>query len=281
MAFTFSKMHGLGNDFIVIDGVQQKVHLSPAQITALSNRHTGIGFDQCLLVEKSLEDGIDFFYRIYNANGQEVGQCGNGARCLAKFIVDKGLTDKKSITVATNTTKMHLKLLADNTVTVEFGIPKLAPKDIPFLMPSRSKMYEIALEKDEKYMVHAINVGNPHIVLKVADVTSVEVNRIGKLISGHKFFPEQTNVGFMSVDSHNEITLRVYERGCGETMACGSGAVAAAAIGRLYYNLDEEITVALLGGDLKVIWPKINGPIYLNGPATFVYDGFLEEICEL
>jgi diaminopimelate epimerase len=275
MTIKFTKMHGLGNDFMVIDGINQKLNIDPRQISAWSCRTTGIGFDQCLLIEASDIAGIDFKYRIFNADGQEVGQCGNGARCLALFARYYGLTSKNKLIVATNTTTMKLMINADNTVSVDMGIPKLAPKDIPFIADHQAEAYSIELDDTTLVSLHAISVGNPHAVLLVQNVDSAPVNHLGQQICHHARFPEQTNTGFMQIMAPDHIRLRVYERGCGETQACGSGAVAAAAIGRLYYNLSEKITVTLAGGNLEITWPHINSPITLTGPANFVYEGQL------
>lgn len=267
-------MHGLGNDFMVIDGINQSINLSPKQISQLSRRDTGIGFDQCLLVEKSRETGIDFFYRIFNANGQEVGQCGNGARCLARFVQHLGLTKKQTISVATKTTRMLLKILPDETVTVDMGKPKLLPNQIPTTASKDGSWYVIPSPQNTKpYLVHAINVGNPHAVLLVDNISNTNVAIQGKYISEHALFPEQTNVGFMQVINNQHIKLRVYERGVGETQACGSGAVAASAIGRLYNQLAAQVIVSLQGGDLLVTWKNVDDSIFLNGPAIFVYEG--------
>ncbi|MDF1757448.1 MAG: diaminopimelate epimerase [Legionellaceae bacterium] len=279
MKIKFTKMHGLGNDFIVIDAVRQKIDLTPQQISSLSNRYTGIGFDQCLIVEPSTRSGVDFLYKIYNANGNEVGQCGNGARCLARFLQKQGITDKKSICVVTNTTQMQLNILENDTVTIDMGRPKLHPADIPISVSSQNILYNIPIPGGFKADVHAINVGNPHAILIMKNPTDSDVCKLGKIICEHEIFPEQVNVGFMSIVNQSHINLRVFERGCGETMACGSGAVAAAAAGRLYHNMEEQITVTLPGGDLNVIWPDVDGSIFLNGPAVFVYDGVLESIC--
>ncbi|MFA5960057.1 MAG: diaminopimelate epimerase [Tatlockia sp.] len=273
MSIRFTKMHGLGNDFMVIDAINQNIHLSPVQISALSRRDTGIGFDQCLLIEESNTPGIDFFYRIFNANGQEVGQCGNGARCIARFIAHYGLSGKSTLRVATKTTTMQLQINADNTVTVDFGKPTLNPEAIPLLAAHQARLYSLTLQDNSVCTVHAINVGNPHAVLLVNDLLTAPVQSLGKEISEHPSFPLQTNTGFMQLEDKNHIRLRVYERGCGETRACGSGAVAAAAIGRLYYQLDPHITVSLAGGELVVDWPDTQGAIYLRGPASFVYEG--------
>ena len=273
MKIKFTKMHGLGNDFIVIDGVRQTIALTPLQIAALARRDTGIGFDQCLLVEKSHQDAVDFYYRIFNADGQEVGQCGNGARCLALFLHHYQLTKKKLITVSTPTTCMQLQINDDDTITVNMGQPKLQPDDIPLAVKNQAVYYNVPMANDEFCSLHAISVGNPHAVMVVSDVMSIDIQNMGKKISEHPLFPKQTNAGFMQILTPNHIRLRVYERGCGETRACGSGAVAAAAIGRLYHHLAEQVTVSLPGGDLLVSWPRLDGPIYLTGPAVFVYEG--------
>lgn len=275
MTIRFTKMHGLGNDFMVIDALHQQINLQANQIKALSRRDTGVGFDQCLLVETSKEQGIDFFYRIFNADGREVGQCGNGARCLARFIHHYGLSDKKTISVATCTTKMQLQLNEDETVTIDMGHPKLNPEDIPLLANHQAVLYQLPLVDGSSCLVHAINVGNPHAVAVVENIEEAPVKAVGKQISEHPLFPEQANVGFMQIIDANRIHLRVYERGCGETSACGSGAVAAAAIGRLYHYLAAQIHLTLPGGELVVDWPDTTGPIYLTGPATFVYEGEL------
>lgn len=268
-------MHGLGNDFMVIDGINQNINLNPKLIGSLAKRHTGVGFDQCLLIEPSTKEGVDFTYRIFNADGQEVGQCGNGARCLAMFAHHYGLTTKSTLTVATKTTQMQLHINKDHSVSVDMGIPNLTPANIPFNAEQLASEYTIELPNGGSTFIHAISVGNPHAVLLVPDIDLAPVQSLGQFISLHPRFPLQTNTGFMQVLNAQHIKLRVYERGCGETQACGSGAVAAAAIGRLYHQLSEQITVSLPGGDLTVDWPDLNGPITLTGPATFVYEGIL------
>ncbi len=268
-------MHGLGNDFMVIDAINQDVDLSAKQISTLARRDTGVGFDQCLLVEASQDAQSDFFYRVFNADGTEVGQCGNGARCLARFVYHYGLTTKKTISIATHTTKMQLQLYDDGTVTVDMGKPKLAPADVPLQVADQSSFYRLTLNDGSVHKVHAINVGNPHAVTVVQDLANIAIDNLGKQISEHPLFPEQCNAGFMQLIDENHIHLRVYERGCGETKACGSGAAAAAAAGRLYHRLAKQIYVHLIGGELVVNWPDINGSLYLTGPATFVYEGAL------
>ncbi|MCW8470957.1 diaminopimelate epimerase [Fluoribacter gormanii] len=275
MKIKFTKMHGLGNDFMVIDGINQNINLNPQQIAAMAQRNTGIGFDQCLLIESSQKNGIDFNYRIFNADGQEVGQCGNGARCLALFAKYYGLTDKNHLTVATQTTQMSLHINSDSSVSVEMGIPELAPSAIPLKAEKQAIEYSLELQSPKRVNFHALSVGNPHAVLLVDDTETAPVDTLGKQISLHPYFPAQTNVGFMQIISPQHIRLRVYERGCGETKACGSGAVAAAAIGRLYHQLDAQIKVTLPGGDLFIDWPEINKAITLTGPAVFVYEGIL------
>lgn len=273
MNIKFTKMHGLGNDFIVLDGINQKLPLTSELIATMAERHTGIGFDQCLVIEPSQNPKVDFNYRIFNADGQEVGQCGNGARCLALFAHHTGLTDKNHLTVATKTTLMKLQINADQSVCVAMGIPNLNPTFIPFLAKSQAKQYSLELPHQHIETIHALSVGNPHAVLIVQDIESAPVETLGKQISLHPHFPEQANVGFMQIINAQHIKLRVYERGCGETNACGSGAAAAAAIGRLYHHLDKQITVTLPGGDLIIDWPQLNESITLTGPAIFVYDG--------
>ncbi|KTC65248.1 diaminopimelate epimerase (plasmid) [Legionella adelaidensis] len=275
MKITFTKMHGLGNDFIVLDTIRQKINLAQLDIKYLSDRHTGIGFDQCLIIEPSEDPAIDFLYKIYNSDGKEVGQCGNGARCLARYVAHYQLSQKKIITVATKTTRMELQINKDDTVTVDMGLPKLHPVDIPFLNDTQQKTYTVPSLNGENFAMYLINVGNPHAVLLVPQVEEAKVQEIGSYICHHPLFPEQVNVGFMEVINPQHVKLRVFERGCGETMACGSGAVAAAALGRLYLNLDSTITVSLPGGDLQIHWESPHSPIYLTGPATFVYQGFL------
>jgi len=273
MGIRFTKMHGLGNDFMVVDAIHQTINLKPTDIAILGRRDTGVGFDQCLLIETSQVPGVDFFYRIFNANGQEVGQCGNGARCLALFAQHYGLTPKQSITVATRTTRMELHVNPDNTVTIDMGQPQLQPACIPLQVLAQAPLYTIPMSDKTTCNVHAVSVGNPHAVMLVSDLTHALVRDIGRQISENPLFPEQTNVGFMQIVSPKHIHLRVYERGCGETQACGSGAVAAVAIGRLYHHLSEEVTVSLPGGDLLVSWPDTTGSIFLTGPAVFVYEG--------
>ncbi|MCA0402610.1 MAG: diaminopimelate epimerase [Proteobacteria bacterium] len=275
----FTKMHGLGNDFIVIDAINQSISLSKEQIQQWSQRNTGIGFDQCLLIEKPRSKNEDFFYRIFNANGEEVGQCGNGARCLARFIQYYGLSDKTTLKVATKTTLMELMLNDDATVTVNMGIPKLNPSEIPLIADITSATYDLNLKNNQSHTFHAIGLGNPHAITVVETIANYPIELIGQEISEHPLFPEQVNAGFMQIIDKNHLRLRVYERGAGLTSACGSGAVAAAAIGKLYHQMASEIKVSLDGGELTIVWPDNNGPIYMRGSASFIYEGVLLE-CE-
>jgi diaminopimelate epimerase len=276
MTLLFTKMHGLGNDFMVIDATERPFTLNSEQIVRLSHRHTGVGFDQCLVVEKSSAPDVDFFYRIFNANGQEVGQCGNGARCLGRFVQARKLTNKKTICVQTVTTKMQLILHDDHTVTVQFAKPNLSPTVIPIQSHQQQVAYNLTINQNT-YRFHAINVGNPHAILIIDTWEDIDVANIGQQLSTHPFFPEQINVGFLKIITPNHIQLRVYERGCGETLACGSGAVAAAAIGHLFHHMHPTIQVSLPGGDVHIDWPDQSGPIYLRGPASFVYEGSIQE----
>lgn len=275
MSLTFTKMHGLGNDFMVIDAINQEVNLSPEHIRRLASRHRGVGFDQCLLVEPSRSPDSDFFYRIFNADGNEVGQCGNGARCLARFVQYYGLSNKTTITVATATTRLQLHLNQDNSVSVDMGTPRLQPHDIPLKAPQQQAAYTFTFANYPEVQLHALSVGNPHAVLRVDDLSTAPVGTLGKAISEHALFPEQSNAGFMQILAPNHIKLRVYERGCGETQACGSGAAAAAAAGRLFHQLQGQIRVSLTGGDLLVDWPDTSKALLLTGPAEFVYEGVL------
>jgi diaminopimelate epimerase len=281
MTIHFTKMHAVGNDFLVIDGVRQHIQLTASDIVRLSDRHTGIGFDQCLLIEACSKPDVDFIYRIFNANGHEVGQCGNGARCVARFAKRAGLIHQHTMHVQTKTTHMQLDLNVDDSVTVHLEEPNLLPANIPLKgQINQAVTYDIPLSEGI-YPVHAINVGNPHVLMVVENLIDWPVNLLGKQISEHAFFPEQTNVSFMQIHAPDEISLRVYERGCGETRACGSGAVAASALGMLYHQLADQVTIHLPGGTLSVRWPNQTGTIYLTGPAVFVYDGILNVVSHI
>ncbi|EPR7485826.1 diaminopimelate epimerase [Vibrio alginolyticus] len=274
MHFHFSKMHGLGNDFMVVDCITQNVFFSQDLIRRLADRHTGVGFDQLLVVEAPYDPETDFHYRIFNADGSEVEQCGNGARCFARFVRLKGLTNKYSISVSTKKGKMILNIEDDGEVTVNMGVPEFEPNKIPFKAKQKEKTY-IMRAGDNTLFCGAVSMGNPHVVTVVDDVDTAEVETLGPLLESHERFPERVNAGFMQVMSRDHIRLRVYERGAGETQACGSGACAAVAVGILQGLLDENVKVSLLGGELRIAWQGPGKPLFMTGPTTHVFDGQL------
>jgi len=269
----FSKMHGLGNDFVVIDAINQAVELSPQQIQFLADRRRGIGCDQLLLVEKPTQAGVDFQYRIFNADGSEVAQCGNGARCFAQFVHDKKLSDKASIAVETASGIIYPTLKENGNVTVDMGVPQFSPDKIPFVSENKAIRYTLELDKTPNVEMGVVSMGNPHAVMLVDDIDTADVETLGAMIETHPHFPERVNVGFMQVVSSTQINLRVYERGAGETQACGTGACAAAVIGIQQGLLDKEVKVSLPGGDLDIVWAGDQDSVWMTGPATQVYDG--------
>lgn len=279
MNFAFTKMQALGNDFVIIDAISQKILLSPEKARLIADRHYGIGCDQILLVEKSAQKDADFYYRIINADGSEAEQCGNGARCFAKFVYDKGLTTKRNLHVATKNRILQLFLENDGQVTVDMGKPITDPKQIPFLISKESISsistlhYQLSLP-ESTIDIGVISMGNPHAILQVPSVKDAPVLLLAPKIAQHSQFPHGVNVHFMEIVDSKNIRLRTYERGgIGETLACGSGACASVAIGRLWGLLDETVTVEALGGNLKISWPNQNGSIFMTGPATKVFDG--------
>ncbi|HGS5465933.1 TPA: diaminopimelate epimerase [Vibrio parahaemolyticus] len=274
MHFHFSKMHGLGNDFMVVDCITQNVFFSQDLIRRLADRHTGVGFDQLLVVEAPYDPETDFHYRIFNADGSEVEQCGNGARCFARFVRLKGLTNKYSISVSTKKGKMILDVEDDGEVTVNMGVPEFEPNKIPFKAKQKEKTY-IMRAGDKTLFCGAVSMGNPHVVTVVDDVDTADVDTLGPLLESHERFPERVNAGFMQVVSRDYIRLRVYERGAGETQACGSGACGAVAVGILQGLLDESVKVSLPGGELHISWQGPGKPLFMTGPATHVFDGQL------
>ncbi|MBS9811439.1 diaminopimelate epimerase [Vibrio alginolyticus] len=274
MHFHFSKMHGLGNDFMVVDCITQNVFFSQDLIRRLADRHTGVGFDQLLVVEAPYDPETDFHYRIFNADGSEVEQCGNGARCFARFVRLKGLTNKYSISVSTKKGKMILNIEDDGEVTVNMGVPEFEPNKIPFKAKQKEKTY-IMRAGGNTLFCGAVSMGNPHVVTVVDDVDTAEVETLGPLLESHERFPERVNAGFMQVMSRDHIRLRVYERGAGETQACGSGACAAVAVGILQGLLDENVKVSLPGGELRIAWQGPGKPLFMTGPTTHVFDGQL------
>lgn len=272
MHFHFSKMHGLGNDFMVVDCITQNAFFSPDLIRRLADRHTGVGFDQLLVVEAPYDPETDFHYRIFNADGSEVEQCGNGARCFARFVQMKGLTNKYSVSVSTKKGKMVLKIEDNGLVTVNMGQPEFEPNKIPFKAKQKEKTY-ILRTNDTTLFCGAVSMGNPHVVTVVEDIESADVANLGPSLESHERFPERVNVGFMQIISRNEIKLRVYERGAGETQACGSGACGAVAVGINQGLLSENVKVHLTGGDLDISWKGEGHPLYMRGAAAHVFDG--------
>lgn len=265
-------MHGLGNDFVVVDTLSQPIRLTTDQIRFLADRRLGIGCDQVLLVEASRMPEADFRYRIFNADGGEVEMCGNGVRCLARFVRDNGLTTKDQLAVETLAGIVRLELEPDGQVTVDMGVPRFEPVYIPFVAPAQATHYALEVA-DETIEIGAVSVGNPHAVLHVVDVAAAPVARLGPLVERHARFPHRANVGFMQVIDPAHIRLRVFERGAGETPACGTGACAAVAVGRIQGLLAERITVELPGGTLVVSWAGTGRPVRMTGPATHVFDG--------
>jgi diaminopimelate epimerase len=263
MSIQFTKMHGLGNDFMVIDATHHTVNLTPQQITAWADRHTGIGFDQCLVLAPSKRADADFYYQIFNADGTEAGQCGNGARCIGWFIQAKGLSAKNPVRVHTNKQILDLMRLASGEVQVDLGAPLsgVAPAHI--------------LTDGREVLLHTVNVGNPHAVLEVDSIQTAPVDTLGPQLVGHTHFPDGANIGFMEILSPHAINLRVYERGAGETLACGSGACAAAVIGISRGLLHSPVKVRLPGGELEIEWDGIGQAIKMTGPVACVYEGII------
>jgi diaminopimelate epimerase len=275
MLLNFTKMQGLGNDFIVIDAVSHPVTLTAGQIRFLSDRHFGVGCDQLLIIEPAHDNSMDFFYRIFNADGGEVEQCGNGARCFVRYVHDKGLTHKTDIIVGTISGNIHPRIEADGRISVDMGVPRFVPQDIPFVAEKESSSYSLEVV-GEKFDVGVVSVGNPHVVIQVEDVEHAPVGSLGPVMESHARFPRRVNVGFMQVVDRNHIRLRVYERGVGETLACGSGACAATVIGARQGLLDDNVSVELPGGSLLVHWSGGEETVRMTGPASHVFEGKIE-----
>lgn len=274
MQLKFSKMHGLGNDFMVVDLITQRAHFSQETIQQLANRHTGIGFDQLLLVEHPGQPHVDFKYRIFNSDGSEVENCGNGARCFARFVYDQRLTGKRNMLVEAGDGLMKLSLTDDQQVMVDMGAPILEPDRIPFDAPEYQTKYEISAEGIGSIQLGAVSMGNPHAVIRVDDVTQAPVEHWGPIIEPHPSFPNKVNAGFMQVVDSHHINLRVFERGVGETRACGTGACAAVVSGQLRGWLKQGVTVSLTGGDLFIDWDgNPASHVRMTGPATHVFNG--------
>ncbi len=271
MLLRFSKMHGIGNDFVVLDLISQQYEPQCQDMKVLADRHFGIGCDQILIVEPPQHAENDFRYRIFNADGAEVEQCGNGARCFARYVHDKNLTGKNHLRVETAGGLIEL-YLEGNNVRVDMGAPVLAPEKIPFKASQQALQYPLQVG-NENFIIGAISMGNPHAVLRVDNVAAAEVERLGPLIERHEHFPNRVNVGFMQVIDRGNIKLRVFERGTGETLACGTGACAAVVYGILQGWLDNRVNVSLPGGQLIIEWQGGEHSVQLIGPAVHVYDG--------
>ncbi len=272
-------MHGIGNDFMVIDGINQTVYLNKAQISRLSHRNFGIGFDQLLIIEPPQHPDTDFHFKIFNADGSESGHCGNGARCVAKYVRQRGLSWKKSIRLSTSTTTIEAQLEDNGLVTINMGIPRFEPEQIPLRFAQTLTSYSLEAE-GIRYQAGALSMGNPHCVIKVEDVEKTDVRKIGFAMSQHSYFPEQANVGFMQIIDRENIKLRVFERGVGETLACGTGACAALVVSRLQNLTEKRVKVALPGGSLWIEWGGTSVTdkdiVSMTGPAKWVYEGQIE-----
>lgn len=274
MKIEFTKMHGLGNDFMVINQVTQNVELTPDMIRAWADRHTGIGFDQLLLVSPPSSPDVDFNYRIFNADGSEVEQCGNGARCFARFVYDKKLTSKNVIPVETASGRIQLRLEQNGLVTVNMGEPRFEPAQIPLQADHRQSLYKFDVEGDTVELA-SISMGNPHGVLQVYSVDAAPVDKLGPKLEAHPLFPNKANIGFCEVVDRDHLKLRVFERGVGETLACGTGACAAAVVNIAAGRVNNNVSVTLPGGTLEIEWQGEGHPVLMTGPATTVYEGII------
>ena len=272
MLLRFTKMHGLGNDFMVLDLISQHAHIQPKHAKAWGDRHTGVGFDQLLLVEAPTNPDVDFRYRIFNSDGSEVEQCGNGARCFARFVVDKRLTVKKQIRVETKGGIIELNLRPDGQVTVDMGAPRLVPEQIPFQADAEALSYAVEVD-GQSVQLAAVSMGNPHAVLRVDNVDSAPVHSLGPKLEHHPRFPKRVNVGFLQVINRQQARLRVWERGAGETQACGTGACAAAVAAIRQGWMDSPLQLELPGGSLSIEWAGPGQPVMMTGPAVRVYEG--------
>jgi diaminopimelate epimerase len=273
MRLKFTKMQGLGNDFVVLDATAQPIDLEPRQLRYIADRHFGVGCDQILKVEPPREPGTDFYYRIFNADGGEVEQCGNGARCFVRYVHERGLTQKREIRVGTKGGVIVPRLEADGQVTVDMGVPVFEPKAVPFYAPARALTYELELP-GRVVEVSVLSMGNPHAVQIVRDVDSAPVETDGPQIEQHPRFPRRVNAGFLQIVDRRRVRLRVYERGVGETLACGTGACAAVVAGITRSLLDpQRVTVETRGGELIVSWAGEDRPVLMTGPAVTVFEG--------
>lgn len=277
MKLAFTKMHGAGNDFVVIDATRAPFRPEPALLARLTDRRSGVGCDQVLVVEPPATADVDFNYRIFNADGSEVGQCGNGARALARFVAAKGLSDKPRLRVRTATAAMELEQRPGGSVRVNMGVPRFEPAEIPLAVDSRRLRYEVRLAGDQRVIFGAASLGNPHAVIAVGDVEAAPVAALGAALQRETaLFPQSVNVGFLQIVDAGRVRLRVYERGAGETPACGSGACAAVAVGRQWDMLGETVEVEQHGGALTIEWAGAGQPLFMTGPAEFVFEGEIE-----
>lgn len=275
MRLKFTKMHGLGNDFVVFDATREFPQLSTAQLRAIADRHFGVGCDQILQVEAPRADGTDFYYRIFNADGGEVEQCGNGARCFVRYVREKRLTAKKEIQVGTRGGVIVPRLEEDGQVTVDMGIPEFEPARIPFLADKRALTYSVDVAGTIR-TISSLSMGNPHAIQVVPEVDAAPVATEGPLIEHHSRFPQRVNAGYMQVLTRQHIRLRVYERGAGETLSCGTGACAAAVTGMVRGLIDSHVRVTTRGGDLGVYWAGEGQPVHMTGPAETVFEGEID-----
>lgn len=272
MILSFTKMHGLGNDFVVFDATRTPLNLTDSQLQFIADRHFGIGCDQILMVEAPRSSDTEFFYRIFNADGSEVEQCGNGARCFARFVHAKGLSNNPVLNVGTARGNITLYLEDEDQVKVNMGVPVFDPGQIPIMTEQQSDSYALQLG-DQQIEFMAVSMGNPHAVMLVDNVGRAPVETLGPVLESHSMFPQRINVGFMQIENRQHISLRVFERGSGETLACGTGACAAVVSGQNRGWLDDEVVVSLPGGKLKIHWQGPGQPVWMTGPATFVFEG--------
>jgi diaminopimelate epimerase len=276
MKLHFTKMHGAGNDFVVIDATARRFRPEPGLLERLSDRRFGVGCDQILVVEPPSTPDVDFDYRIFNADGSEVGQCGNGSRALARFVRERGLSDKTTIRVRTQTSVLELCHVDGDRYRVDMGVPRLEPADVPFTAAARAERYTLTLAQGAPLEIGVASMGNPHAVIAVADVDSAPVATLGAALQSHPAFPQSVNVGFLQVVDLAHARLRVYERGAGETLACGSGACAAVVVGRLWGQLGAAVDVQVRGGQLTIEWAGEGQPVLMTGPAVTVFEGDIE-----
>ncbi|WP_304985866.1 diaminopimelate epimerase [Coxiella-like endosymbiont] len=272
MKINFTKMHGLGNDFVVIDATKQPFQMTTSQIQKMANRRLGVGFDQLLVIEPPKDPTVDFHFCIFNADGSEVSQCGNGARCIARYIRANQLTERDELRVSTLKDILELKIQSDDKVSVKMGVPRFDPANIPFIAPKTANFYDLEID-NQKIKLGVVNIGNPHAIIPVNTIDALQVSKLSPQLSIHECFPEGTNVGFMQVINAQNIRLRVYERGAGETLASGSGACAAVAVGRRSGLLQERVVVNQPGGSLIVDWQGPLTPVIMTGPTATVFCG--------